>query len=280
VTCPAAAAAQHAPLWRTLPAARCTCSCRPRPRKRPRPVACDSRDAPLGAALASPVARDRLPQWRLTRPAPAAAPAKLAPLCFSSQRTAPTVHRCNSRPQATSRRSSRRTCWRAACATRRAAGARRRCCRRPRSSPRSWTRCRSTTGARLPGCPARAGAPWPVAACAWGLVCCSRRAECTERAGAGRRPEADAGVRTAYVFSKPHGCEDMLSGQVPNPPARPAREPVLAVPDNCAHGPHREGLNLITFRTQVAPVARCLYPQLIQHVLLQTRATCRSRWRQ
>ena len=28
------------------------------------------------------------------------------------------------------------------------------------------------------------------------------------------RPEPDAGVRTAYVFSKPHGCEEMTAGAV------------------------------------------------------------------
>ena len=28
------------------------------------------------------------------------------------------------------------------------------------------------------------------------------------------RPEPDAGVRTAYVFSKPHECEEMTAGQV------------------------------------------------------------------
>lgn len=27
-------------------------------------------------------------------------------------------------------------------------------------------------------------------------------------------PEADAGVRTAFLFSKPYGCEQMIAGQV------------------------------------------------------------------
>ncbi len=44
----------------------------------------------------------------------------------------------------------------------------------------------------------------------------------------GHRPEPDAGVRTAYVFSKPHGCEEMTAGLVrvtPPPYLLPPRPP-------------------------------------------------------